>query len=146
VETSPNTRFFKPEEVGQKWYLVDAEGKTLGRIASQVARVLRGKHKPQFTPNFDVGDFVVVINAEKVIVTGRREELKELYHNTLYPGGARFESFRNLIKRRPEHVMEHAVKGMLPHNRLGRRMGQKLKVYAGDKHPHSAQQPEPLQF
>lgn len=146
METSPNTRFFKPEEVGQKWYLVDAEGKTLGRIASQVARVLRGKHKPQFTPNFDVGDFVVVINAEKVIVTGRREELKELYHNTLYPGGARFESFRNLIKRRPEHVMEHAVKGMLPHNRLGRRMGQKLKVYAGDKHPHSAQQPEPLQF
>jgi len=146
VETSPNTRFFKPEEVGQKWYVVDAEGKTLGRIASQVARVLRGKHKPQFTPNFDVGDFVVVINAEKVVVTGRREELKQLYHNTLYPGGARFESFRDLIKRRPEHVMEHAVKGMLPHNRLGRKMGQKLKVYAGDKHPHSAQQPEPLQF
>lgn len=146
METSPNTRFFKPEEVGQKWYVVDAEGKTLGRIASQVARVLRGKHKPQFTPNFDVGDFVVVINAEKVVVTGRREELKQLYHNTLYPGGARFESFRDLIKRRPEHVMEHAVKGMLPHNRLGRKMGQKLKVYAGDKHPHSAQQPEPLQF
>ena len=146
MEMSPNTKFFKPEEVGQKWYVVDASGKTLGRIASQVARVLRGKHKPKFTPNFDVGDYVVVINAEKVMVTGKREELKQLYHNTLYPGGARFESFRDLIKRRPEHVMEHAVKGMLPHNRLGRKMGMKLKVYAGDKHPHSAQQPEPLQF
>jgi len=146
VQTSPNTRFFKPEEVGQKWYVVDAEGKTLGRIASQVARVLRGKHKPQFTPNFDVGDYVIIVNAEKVMVTGRREELKQLYHNTLYPGGARFESFRDLIKRRPEYVLEHAVKGMLPHNRLGRKMGQKLKVYAGDKHPHSAQQPEQLQF
>jgi len=146
VQTSPNTRFFKPEEVGQKWYVVDAEGKTLGRIASQVARVLRVKHKPQFTPNFDVGDYVIIVNAEKVMVTGRREELKQLYHNTLYPGGARFESFRDLIKRRPEYVLEHAVKGMLPHNRLGRKMGQKLKVYAGDKHPHSAQQPEQLQF
>ena len=146
MEMSPNTKFFKPEEVGQKWYVVDASGKTLGRIASQVARVLRGKHKPQFTPNFDVGDYGVAIKAEKDTETGKREELKQLYHNTLYPGGARFESFRDLIKRRPEHVMEHAVKGMLPHNRLGRKMCMKLKVYAGDKHPHSAQQPEPLQF
>lgn len=144
MQSSPRTHFFKPEEVNQKWYLVDAAGQTLGRIASQVAHILRGKHKPQFTPNFDVGDYVVVINAEKVVVTGKREELKQLYHNTLYPGGARFESIRDLLKRRPEHVMEHAVKGMLPHNRLGRKIFKKLKVYAGDKHPHTAQKPEPL--
>ncbi|MEP0823826.1 MAG: 50S ribosomal protein L13 [Ignavibacterium sp.] len=144
MQSSPRTHFFKPEEVDQKWYLVDAAGQTLGRIASQVAHILRGKHKPQFTPNFDVGDYVVVINAEKVVVTGKREELKQLYHNTLYPGGARFESIRDLLKRRPEHVMEHAVKGMLPHNRLGRKIFKKLKVYAGDKHPHTAQKPEPL--
>lgn len=144
MQSSPRTHFFKPEEVDQKWYLVDATGQTLGRIASQVAHILRGKHKPQFTPNFDVGDFVVVINAEKVVVTGKREELKQLYRNTLYPGGARFESVRDLLKRRPEYVMEHAVKGMLPHNRLGRKIFKKLKVYAGDKHPHTAQKPEPL--
>jgi large subunit ribosomal protein L13 len=144
MQQLPRTRFFKPEEVGQKWYVVDAAGQTLGRIASQVAHILRGKHKPQFTPNFDVGDFVVVINAEKVVVTGKREELKQLYHNTLYPGGARFESIRDLLKRRPEHVMEHAVRGMLPHNRLGRKIFKKLKVYRGDKHPHTAQKPEPL--
>jgi large subunit ribosomal protein L13 len=144
METSPRTRFFKPEEVQQKWYVVDASGQTLGRIASQVARVLRGKHKPHFTPNFDVGDYVVVINAEKVIVTGKREELKQLYHNTLYPGGARFESVRDLLVTKPEVVMEHAVKGMLPHNRLGRKIFKKLKVYKGDKHPHAAQMPEPM--
>lgn len=144
METSPRTRFFKPEEVQQKWYVVDAAGQTLGRIASQVARVLRGKHKPHFTPNFDVGDYVVVINAEKVIVTGKREELKQLYHNTLYPGGARFESVRDLLVTKPEVVMEHAVKGMLPHNRLGRKIFKKLKVYKGDKHPHAAQMPEPM--
>lgn len=146
METSPKTEFFKTEDVQQKWYLVDASGKTLGRIASQVARVLRGKHKPQFTPNADLGDFVVVVNAEKVALTGKRTELKQLYHNTLYPGGARFESFKELIKRRPEYVMEHAVKGMLPHNRLGRRIFRKLKVYRGDTHPHAAQKPEPLPF
>lgn len=144
METSPRTRFFKPEEVQQKWYVVDAAGQTLGRIASQVARVLRGKHKPHFTPNFDVGDYVVVINAEKVIVTGKREELKQLYHNTLYPGGARFESVRDLLITKPEVVMEHAVKGMLPHNRLGRKIFKKLKVYKGDIHPHAAQMPEPM--
>ena len=144
METSPRTHFFKPDEVAQKWYVVDAAGKTLGRIASAVARVLRGKHKPQFTPNFDLGDYVVVINADKVVVTGKREELKQLYHNTLYPGGARFESFRDLMKRKPEYVMEHAVKGMLPHNRLGRKIARKLKVYRGEEHPHSAQKPETL--
>lgn len=142
METSPKTRFFRTEDIQQKWYLVDANGKTLGRVASYVARLLRGKNKPQFTPNADVGDFVVVINAEKVQVTGRRTELKELYRNTGYPGGARFESFRELVKTKPEYMFEHAVKGMLPHNRLGRRIIKKLKVYRGDAHPHAAQSPE----
>lgn len=144
METSPKTRFFQPGEVQRKWYLVDANGKTLGRIASHVARILRGKHKSQFTPNADVGDFVVVINADKVQVTGKRTELKQLYHNTGYPGGAKFESFKELIKTKPEYVFEHAVKGMLPHNRLGRRIIKKLKVYRGSEHPHAAQKPETL--
>ena len=146
METSPKTRFFKDGEIEQKWYVVDANGKTLGRIASYVARILRGKNKPQFTPNADVGDFVVVINAEKVQVTGRRTELKQLYHNTGYPGGAKFESFKDLIQTKPERVFEHAVKGMLPHNRLGSRLFRKLKVYRGDKHPHAAQNPETIKL
>jgi len=146
VETTPKTRFFKPSEVEQKWYLLDAKGKTLGRIASQAAKLLRGKHKPVFTPNFDLGDFVVIINCEKVEMTGKRPELKELYHNTGYPGGARFEKFKDVIKTKPEDVLEHAVRGMLPHNRLGRQMFKKLKVYSGAEHPHAAQQPEPFSF
>jgi large subunit ribosomal protein L13 len=146
VETSPKTRFFKTSEVEQKWYLVDASGQTLGRIASHVAHILRGKHKPTFTTNSDVGDFVVVINAEKVEVVGKRIEKKELYHNTGYPGGARFEAFKDLIKTKPEFVIEHAVKGMLPHNSLGRRIGMKLKVYRGAEHPHAAQNPETISF
>jgi large subunit ribosomal protein L13 len=144
VESSPRTKFFKPEEVGEKWFLVDASGKTLGRVASQVARIIRGKHKPTFTPNYDLGDHVVVINAEKVVVAGKREELKEYFRNTMYPGGARFESFKDMLKRSPQAVFEHAVRGMLPHNRLGRRMIKKLKVYAGTSHPHDAQKPEVL--
>ena len=144
METSPKTRFFKQEEVNQKWYLVDATGKTLGRVASQIAHIIRGKHKPTFTPNADLGDYVVVINAEKVVVTGKRQELKEYYHNTQYPGGARFESIKDVLKRKPTAVVEHAVKGMLPHNRLGRQMFKKLKVYTGESHPHSAQSPEAL--
>ncbi len=144
METSRVTKFFKTEEVERTWYVVNAAGKTLGRVASEVARVLRGKHKPQFTPNFDVGDFVVVINAERVKLTGKRTELKELYHNTGYPGGARFRSVKELLQTRPEHVFEHAVKGMLPHNRLGRRIIKKLKVYRGPNHPHTAQQPQVL--
>jgi large subunit ribosomal protein L13 len=146
VDTTPKTRFFKPSEVEQKWYLIDAKGKTLGRIASQVAKLLRGKHKPTFTPNFDLGDFVVVINCEKVELTGKRTELKQLYHNTGYPGGARFENVKDVIKTKPEDVIEHAVRGMLPHNRLGRQMFKKLKVYSGAEHPHAAQMPEPFSF
>jgi large subunit ribosomal protein L13 len=144
VESSPKTKFFRPGEVSEKWFLVDASGKTLGRVASQIARVIRGKHKPMFTPSNDLGDHVVVINAEKVLVTGKRQELKEYYHNTMYPGGARFESFKDMLKRSPQAVFEHAVKGMLPHNRLGRKMIRKLKVYAGASHPHAAQKPEVL--
>ncbi len=144
METSPKTKFFKPEEVTQKWHVIDAAGKTLGRVATEAARLLRGKHKPQFTPNFDIGDFVVVINAEKVQVTGKRAEMKELYRNSGYPGGAKFELFRDLVKTKPEYVFEHAVKGMLPHNRLGRKILKKLKVYRGGEHPHAAQNPQPF--
>jgi large subunit ribosomal protein L13 len=144
VESSPKTKFFREEEVNQKWYLVDVSGKTLGRVASQIAHIIRGKHKATFTPNADLGDYVVVINAEKVLVTGKRQELKEYYHNTFYPGGARFESLKDVLKRKPTMIVEHAVKGMLPHNRLGRQMFKKLKVYTGSSHPHSAQKPETL--
>jgi large subunit ribosomal protein L13 len=137
------THFFKTSDTTQVWHLIDAEGKTLGRVATEVARLLRGKHKPQFTPNADLGDFVVVVNAEKVKVTGRRTELKEYFHYTGYPGGATFTRFQDLIRSNPRRVFEHAIKGMLPHNRLGRQIIKKLKVYAGPEHPHAAQQPAP---
>ena len=136
------TRFFKSQDTPQKWHLVDADGKTLGRLATQVARLLRGKHKPQFTPNADVGDFVVVVNASKIKVTGKRAELKEYFHYTGYPGGATFEKFQEVLHKHPERVFEHAVKGMLPHNRLGRQIIKKMKVYGGPEHPHKAKQPE----
>ena len=135
------TRFFTAKDVEQKWHLVNADGKTLGRVATQVARLLRGKHKPEFTPNADLGDFVVVVNASKVKLTGRRPEMKEYFHHTGYPGGATFEKLQDLIRKHPERVFEHAIKGMLPHNRLGRKIFKKLKVYAGPEHPHVAQQP-----
>jgi large subunit ribosomal protein L13 len=139
-----STYFFKQSEVEQKWYLVDAQGQTLGRLATQVAKVLRGKHKPVFTPNIDAGDFVIVVNAEKIKVTGKRTELKEYFHYTGYPGGAVFDSFKDMVKKNPQRVIEHAVKGMLPHNRLGKKIIKKLKVYAGVEHPHTAQKPEAL--
>jgi len=138
------TYHFKENEVVKKWYIVDATGQTLGRIASRVAHILRGKNKPVFTPNSDCGDFVIVINAEKVRMTGKREEQKTYFHYTGYPGGATFESFRDLMKTKPERVFTHAVKGMIPHNRLGAQVIKKLKVYKGTTHPHAAQKPEPL--
>ena len=144
MKTSPSTTFFRKNDSERKWFVVDATGHTLGRLASNIAKILRGKHKPQFTTNSDVGDFVVVVNAEKVKLTGKRDEMKKIYHNTGYPGGARFQSVRELLKTRPEHVMEHAVKGMIPKNRLGRQMIKKLKVYKGAEHPHEAQKPEAL--
>lgn len=136
------TRSFKTTDTQQKWHLVDAEGKTLGRLATQVARLLRGKHNPMFTPNADLGDFVVVVNASKVKVTGKRPELKEYFHYTGYPGGATYEKYQDILQKNPERVIERAVKGMLPHNRLGRQIFKKLKVYAGPQHPHRAQKPE----
>lgn len=136
------TRFFKTSDTVQKWHIVDAGGQTLGRVASKVATLLRGKHKPTFTPNADMGDFVIVLNAANVKLTGKRTELKEYFHYTGYPGGATFEKFQDLIRKHPGRVFEHAVKGMLPHNRLGRQIIKKMKVYAGADHPHKAQQPE----
>jgi large subunit ribosomal protein L13 len=138
------TRFFKKDEVELKWHLVDADGKTLGRVATQIATLLRGKHKPQFTPNADLGDFVVVVNAGKIKMTGKRPELKEYFQHTGYPGGATFEKFKDVMSKNPQRVFEHALRGMLPHNRLGRQIIKKLKVYAGPDHPHAAQRPEPF--
>lgn len=135
------TRSYKTSDTVQKWHLVDADGKTLGRLATQIARLLRGKHKTVFTPNADLGDFVIVVNASKVKLSGKRSELKEYFHYTGYPGGATFEKFQDVLRKRPERVFEHAVKGMLPHNRLGRQILKKLKVYPGPEHPHKAQQP-----
>ena len=144
MKTSPTTVFFKKDDADRKWFVVDAADKILGRLASNVAHVLRGKHKPQFTPNNDVGDFVVVVNAEKVKLSGKRDEMKTLFHNTGYPGGGRTQSVHELLKSRPEYVMEHAIKGMIPKNRLGRQMIKKLKVYRGPEHPHAAQKPEAM--
>ena len=136
------TRFFTVRDTERKWHLVDADGKTLGRVATQVAALLRGKHKTEFTPNADLGDFVVVVNASKVRLTGKRSELKQYFHYTGYPGGAVWEKFEVVLRKHPERVFEHAIKGMLPHNKLGRQMFKKLKVYAGPEHPHAAQQPQ----
>lgn len=141
--TDAITRSVRADEVERKWWIVDASGQTLGRLASRVAALIRGKHKPYFTPHVDCGDYVIVINAEKVVLKGKRAEKKVYFHYTGYPGGARFTSFAELLKRNPVKVIEHAVYGMLPKNRLGRRMRLKLKVYAGPEHPHQAQQPEP---
>ena len=135
------TRFTHKDEVNKKWYLVDADGKILGRMATQIARIIRGKNNPRFTPNIDTGDFVVVINAEKVRLTGKREILKDYKTHSLYPGGQKVRSFKELIAKHPDRVIRNAVKGMLPKTKLGNRLITKLKVYAGDSHPHAAQNP-----
>ncbi len=136
----------KPEEIKREWWIVDAQGKTLGRLASEVARILRGKHKPYYTPHLDCGDYVIVINAEKIHVTGKKLDDKIYYRHSGYPGGLKSFTLREMLKRRPTRVIRKAVWGMLPHNRLGRRMIKKLKVYAGEKHPHQAQKPKPLEI
>ena len=138
------TRFIKPEDANQKWYLVDAKDQILGRLAAKVARVIRGKNKPVFTPNMDTGDLVVVINADKIRMTGKRETQKTYFSHSMYPGGGRFRSFSEVMDKKPEFVFENAVKGMLPKTKLGRKLIKKLKVYAGDVHPHTAQKPEAL--
>ena len=136
----------KPGSVEQSWYVVDAEGQTLGRMASAIASRLRGKHKAEFTPHTDTGDFIVVVNAEKVHVTGNKAKAKIYHHHTGYPGGLKSISFEKLIEKAPEQAIELAVKGMLPKNPLGRAMARKLKVYSGSEHPHAAQQPKALEF
>ncbi len=136
----------KAAEISRKWYVVDAEGKTLGRLASEVAKVLRGKNKPTFTPHADMGDFVIVVNADKVVLTGNKLDQKYHYHHTGYPGGLKSVKYRDLLKNKPEEVVMHAVKGMLPKNSLGRQTLKKLRVYRGAEHPHAAQKPETMEL
>lgn len=134
----------KPEEVDRKWYIVDADGMILGRLAARIASILRGKHKPTFSPHLDSGDFVIVINAEKVQVTGKKEEQKIYFRHTEYPGGDRYTTLSQMRRKHPERIIRHAVKGMLPRGPLGYRQIRKLKIYTGSKHPHEAQRPMPL--
>ena len=136
----------KPAEVERKWYVIDAEDKTLGKIASEVASILRGKKKPIYTPHVDTGDYVIVINAEKVLVTGKKEEQKIYKSHSGYPGGLKETTLRELRAKKPEEIIRHAVKGMMPKGKLGRQMFKKLKVYAGPEHPHTAQNPEEWTF
>ena len=136
----------KPQEVERKWYVVDAAGKPLGRVASQVATILRGKHKPTFTPNVDCGDFVIVINAEKVVLTGKKLDQKMMRKHSLYPGGLKETPYREVLAKKPEFAMEEAVRRMLPSGVLGRQMLKKLKVYKGSEHEHAAQKPEVLEL
>lgn len=138
------TKFLKPTEIERKWYIVDAENQVLGRVAVRVASILQGKHKPSWTPNMEHGDYVVVINAGKVDVTGRKRTDKMYWRHTGYPGGIRSETFEKRIRRRPEAPLEDAIRGMLPKNRLGRKLFNNVKVYAGSDHPHAAQKPEEL--
>lgn len=138
------TQFAKKGEVDRKWYVLDANGMVLGRLASRVAAYLRGKTKPVFTPNVDTGDFVIVVNADKVRLTGRKLDEKVYYHHSGYPGGLKAETARERLNKNPERLIIDAVKGMLPKNRLGRAMLKKLKVYKGTEHPHTAQKPETL--
>jgi large subunit ribosomal protein L13 len=140
------TIFVKPHEVERKWYIVDAAGKRLGRVAAKVASILRGKHKPIYTPHQEVGDFVIIINADKVVVTGNKRKDKLYYHHSGQPGGLRVESFEKVIQKKPTYPLEVAIKGMLPKNRLGRKLFKNVKIYAGEAHPHGAQKPEPLQI
>ncbi len=136
----------KPEEVQRKWYIIDAEGKTLGRLAAEAARILRGKHKPTYTPHVDTGDHVIVINAEKAVLTGNKLQKKMYYRHSGYPGGLKAINYAEFMSTKPERAVEKAVKGMLPHNSLGDKMGKKLKVYRGSEHPHQAQKPEVWNF
>jgi large subunit ribosomal protein L13 len=136
----------KPGDVTRAWHVIDAEDVVLGRLATEVATLLRGKHKPTFAPHVDTGDFVIIVNAEKVALTGNKREQKFAYRHSGYPGGLRKRSFGELLDTRPERLLEKVVKGMLPKNKLGRAQAKKLKVYAGPQHPHSAQQPQPYEI
>ena len=138
------TTMLKAEEVKKEWYVIDAEGQTLGRLATKVAAVLRGKHKPTYTPNVDCGDYVIVINADKVVYSGDQEEKKFYYHHTMFPGGLKSRSIGLMKREYPVELVEHAIQGMLPHNKLGDRMRTHLFVYEGANHPHAAQKPMEL--
>jgi len=138
------TRSIRASEIRRTWYLVNADGKILGRLATEIAKILRGKNKPEYTPHLDVGDHVIVINAEKIVLTGDKENTKRYFYHTGYPGGGKFVDYLDLKSRNPAKIIELAVKGMLPHNRLGRQMQRKLQVYAGSSHPHKAQEPVEL--
>ena len=146
MEETLKTYYAKPNEVEREWVLIDAEDQVLGRVATEAARILKGKHKPQYTPHVDTGDFVVIINADKIRLTGTKAAQKAYYHHTGHPGGLKRESFAEAMAKHPERVIEHAVKGMLPKNTLGRKQGMKLKVYAGPEHPHQAQQPRQIKI
>ena len=137
---------YVPKEIEPRWVLVDAQGKTLGRLASEIAKILRGKHRPDYTPNMLTGDYVVVINAEKVHLTGNKLQQKTYTRYSGYPGGLKRIPASTMLERHPERIIEHAVKGMLPKGPLGRRMFKRLKVYAGEQHPHAAQKPEPIEL
>lgn len=139
------TYYAKPGEVERQWVLIDAEDQILGKVAVQAAKILRGKNKPQYTPHVDTGDFVVIINADKIKVTGNKGEAKRYYRHSGYPGGLKSESLNEMLAKHPERALEHAIKGMLPHNTLGRAMAKKLKVYAGPEHPHAAQNPQKIE-
>jgi large subunit ribosomal protein L13 len=144
VKQEKLTKFISTENADRKWLVVDAKGKVLGRLATQIARLIRGKNKPTFTPNADTGDFVVVINADQIKVTGKREFLKTYAHHSGYPGGLKVRTFEELLAKKPEFIIENAVKGMLPKTKLGKKLFKKLKVYSGENHPHQAQQPESI--
>ena len=146
MEETLKTYCAKPNEVEREWVLIDAEDMVLGRVATEAARILKGKHKPQYTPHVDTGDFVVIINADKIRVTGTKAGKKTYYRHSGFPGGLKSETFNEAMAKHPERVIEHAVKGMLPKNTLGRAMGMKLKVYAGPEHPHMAQQPRQIKI
>ena len=140
------TIYVKPREVTRKWYLIDAEGKVLGKVAAKAASLIRGKHKPLYTPHQEIGDYVIIINAAKVALTGRKRRQKEYIRHSGYPGGLHSETFDKVIKRKPVFPVEHAIRGMLPKGRLGRKLFNNAKVYADSRHPHEAQQPEKIEI
>lgn len=140
------TIYVKEDQLDRKWYVIDAEGKNLGRLAARVASVLRGKHKPLYAPHQECGDFVIIINADKFTVTGGKEDKKKYYYHSRHPGGLRTFTLKAMLERRPIYPVETAIRGMLPKNRLGRKLFTNLKVYAGSEHPHTAQQPVPLEI
>ncbi len=140
------TTYIKASEVDKKWYIVDANGQTLGRLSSKIAQVLRGKQKVNYTPHMDMGDFVIIVNAEKVVLSGNKEEQKEYFKHTNYPGGAKTASVKLLRTKNPEFILKNSIKGMLPHNRLGKKILEHLKIYVGEDHPHAAQKPLKLEL